>query len=444
MIWTVDDDGPADFHTIHEAVNASNSGDTIFVWNGTYNENIVIDKPLTLVGENPLNTIIDGNKTGVVVYLNSGNVSVSGFTIRDGGSSGLYIWNGHDCHIHNLIIMNNSDEGIACVNSHNCFFDSLTTTHNKNGIYFGGTYDSEIINTTISNNNVGVYLTMSGRSLIVNNVIQENGIGVYLEGDHTFYHNSFVNNSLQVNGAFPAEWDDDYPSGGNYWSDHIWTDMFNGPHQNWTGSDGIADAPYVVDYWWDMNTGEWIPINDLYPITKPYGGSHDVGVINVTTSKTLVGQGFSLSINVIVVNYGVTDEAFNVTIYANETMIQTNTFNLTYRNSTIIVATWNTTSFAKSNYLLRTIVEIVPQEIDLSDNVFTGNLIKITMIGDLTGTNGQPDSKCDLRDIGLVARKFGRQYPEPEYNPNCDIIYDLKIDMRDVSEVAHRFGETDP
>ena len=189
MIWTVDDDGPADFHTIQEAVNASSSGDTVFVWNGTYNENIVIDKPLSLVGENPLNTIVDGNKTGVVICLNSGNVNVSGFTIKDGGSSGLYIWDGHDCNVHNVIIMNNSDEGIACVNSYNCIFENLTTSHNTHGIYFGGTYDSKITNVTISDNNVGIYLTMSGRSLIVNNVIQENDVGVYLKGEHTFYHN---------------------------------------------------------------------------------------------------------------------------------------------------------------------------------------------------------------------------------------------------------------
>jgi len=34
--WIVDDDGPADFHTIQEAINAANPGDTIFVKAGIY------------------------------------------------------------------------------------------------------------------------------------------------------------------------------------------------------------------------------------------------------------------------------------------------------------------------------------------------------------------------------------------------------------------------
>ena len=32
----------------------------------------------------------------------------------------------------------------------------------------------------------------------------------------------------------------------------------------------------------------------------------------------------------------------------------------------------------------------------------------------------------------------------PNYNPNCDIIYDRKIDMKDVAIVAIHFGEIDP
>lgn len=42
-------------------------------------------------------------------------------------------------------------------------------------------------------------------------------------------------------------WDDDYPSGGNYWSDYTGVNNFSGPYQNETGSDGIGDAPYIID-----------------------------------------------------------------------------------------------------------------------------------------------------------------------------------------------------
>lgn len=41
-------------------------------------------------------------------------------------------------------------------------------------------------------------------------------------------------------------WDNDYPSGGNYWSDYKGFDYFSGPYLNETGSDGIGDMPHVI------------------------------------------------------------------------------------------------------------------------------------------------------------------------------------------------------
>ncbi|KKL86255.1 hypothetical protein LCGC14_1946560, partial [marine sediment metagenome] len=47
--WTVDDDGPSDFSTIQDAVNVAASGDTIFVYPGTYAEgSILIGEGITL------------------------------------------------------------------------------------------------------------------------------------------------------------------------------------------------------------------------------------------------------------------------------------------------------------------------------------------------------------------------------------------------------------
>ncbi|NIN53171.1 MAG: hypothetical protein GTO23_08460 [Nitrososphaeria archaeon] len=66
------------------------------------------------------------------------------------------------------------------------------------------------------------------------------------------------------------------------------------------------------------------------------------------------------------------------------------------------------------------------------------------MVGDITGPDGWPDGKCDMRDIGSVARLFGVIYPDPRYKANCDVVYDLKIDMKDIGNVARHFGEIDP
>jgi len=92
--WSVDDDGPADFHTIQEAIDAANPEDTIYVYNGTYHEHVIVNKRVSLTGENKDTTIIDGSGTGTVIHVKyANNVEVSGFTIRNGGSGWYDPWN---------------------------------------------------------------------------------------------------------------------------------------------------------------------------------------------------------------------------------------------------------------------------------------------------------------------------------------------------------------
>ena len=77
---------PDDYPSIQEAINQANEGDTIFVRNGTYYENVVVNKTVSLVGESVSNTVIDGNGIGDVVQIVEDNVSLSKFTIRNSGS----------------------------------------------------------------------------------------------------------------------------------------------------------------------------------------------------------------------------------------------------------------------------------------------------------------------------------------------------------------------
>jgi len=72
----VDDDNYADYNTISEAANNSGSGDTIYVYNGTYQENVFVDKSVSLIGENKNATFI----LGMVVFYDTINVEISGFT----------------------------------------------------------------------------------------------------------------------------------------------------------------------------------------------------------------------------------------------------------------------------------------------------------------------------------------------------------------------------
>jgi hypothetical protein len=44
--------GPGNYTSIQSAINDATSGDTVFVYSGTYYENIVIDVSINLIGEN--------------------------------------------------------------------------------------------------------------------------------------------------------------------------------------------------------------------------------------------------------------------------------------------------------------------------------------------------------------------------------------------------------
>lgn len=172
---------------------------------------------------------------------------------------------------------------------------------------------------------------------------------------------------------------------------------------------------------------------------------NDVALVNVTPSKTVVGQGYSLSINVTAANQGNYAETFNITIYANTTVIETQTVNnLLSGASAVLTSAWNTTDFDKGNYTISAYAEPVFGETNVADNNLTGGWVIVSIVGDITGPTGWPDGKVDIRDISAVARLFGIARPDPRYNPNYDINDDGKIDIKDISTVARRFGEHYP
>jgi len=175
-------------------------------------------------------------------------------------------------------------------------------------------------------------------------------------------------------------------------------------------------------------------------VVYAFGGVHDVAVTNVASSKTVVCQGFSATVNVIVANQGDFTETFNVTAYANTTAIQTETLSLTSEDATTLTFTWNiATGFVKSNYTLSATAWPVPGETNTTNNNFTGGWIKVTIVGDVNG-----DGKVNLIDVFSVALAFGSYPGHPMWNPNYDINNDYKINIIDYLKTALNYGKVDP
>jgi outer membrane protein assembly factor BamB len=168
--------------------------------------------------------------------------------------------------------------------------------------------------------------------------------------------------------------------------------------------------------------------------------THDVAVTNVTSSKTIVGQGFNANISVTVANQGGFAETFKVTMYANATSIASENITLSGGNLVTITFTWNTSGFAKGNYTISAYAWPVPgeKEIDKADNNCTDGWIVVTWQGDLTDKDhltppgGVSDGKVDENDLWYFCSAFIDYYKIHRLDANCDFNNDGKIDEDDL------------
>ena len=97
------------YDSIQDAINDSNNGDTIIVYNRTYYENLIINKSINLIGENKKNTIIDANFIGNTINISTLNVTIKNFTIKNADIHGIYLDNVENISIQNCIIKSNED-----------------------------------------------------------------------------------------------------------------------------------------------------------------------------------------------------------------------------------------------------------------------------------------------------------------------------------------------
>jgi len=156
--WTVNDDGGADFTGIQDAIDAASPGDTIYVFNGTYYENVVMDKSVLLIGENKVNTIIDGSGAGTVVAITVNNVTVRNFTIQNSGyfapyPRGVNLYGVNNTIVQDNIIINNS-YGILIQVSCNNTISNNVVANNSNGICLAYYDDGDNSGNTLRNNEI--------------------------------------------------------------------------------------------------------------------------------------------------------------------------------------------------------------------------------------------------------------------------------------------------
>ena len=209
------------FAKIGSAVSAAMANDTINVAAGTYKEDVIIGMPLSLVGGNPKNTIIDATGLANGIYVdgldNSGlrNVVVTGFTVENANFEGILITNASFVTVTNNTVTSN-DKSLD-VSTAACpglpAFQTAESEDCGEGIHLIAVDHSILANNSSQNNSGGILLTdetgETHDNLIIGNIVQNNPFdcGITL-ASHPPYsrttlgivHNTIANNTSMHNG----------------------------------------------------------------------------------------------------------------------------------------------------------------------------------------------------------------------------------------------------
>ena len=196
--------------------------------------------------------------------------TISGNNITGADGPGVQMLNSsYNTLTGNSIIAN--EVGVTLNDSSYNTISGNTVASNGEGIKLDGSSHNTLTGNDITNNTgtaflwpAGLWLNNSSYNTIsVNNMADNRDYVITLRNSHNnmIFHNNFVNTvwGVYVSTDSVNIWNDDYPSGGNYWSDYGGADEKSGPDQDQPGSDGIGDTSYIID----SNNRDW------YPLTNP-------------------------------------------------------------------------------------------------------------------------------------------------------------------------------
>jgi len=178
--------GFGNYSQIQAALDASTDGDTVFVWDDSspYFENIVIDKKISLIGENKESTIIDGRGLGDVVTINAEGVTVTGFTIQNSKkgwlNAGVILFSDKNTVSDNIIV--NAENGIYSYDLDNTLIEKNQISYCENcGISTPFSSNNTIRDNALQHcTNYGIFIYDSLYNSVTDNVINDAGVGIHL------------------------------------------------------------------------------------------------------------------------------------------------------------------------------------------------------------------------------------------------------------------------
>jgi parallel beta-helix repeat protein len=217
------------FYAIQAAIDAVNTtaGHTITVDPGTYNENVDVNKQLTIrsTSGNASDTVVNAaNSTDHVFYVTANYVNITGFTVENAtgsNSAGIYLLSADHCNLssnnatnnyygvylrysNNSMLANNTANWNSfysiylCYSSNNTLINN-TASHNTGtyGIYLASCSNNTLQNNDGEDNNIGIRLSDSSNNTLDNNTENSNEYGIWLSQSSN--NNTLINNTANSN-----------------------------------------------------------------------------------------------------------------------------------------------------------------------------------------------------------------------------------------------------
>lgn len=212
---------PDDYLTIQGAVDAASAGDTIIVRDGTYTENVDVNKDhLTIKSENgpDATTVRAANSGDPVFSVAADYVEINGFTVKGatgegpGAGAGVYLEDVRYCDVLNNIASSNVYGIMLHLSSNNNVQNNTATSNDNDGIILAGSRDNNIESNRAQSNGYGLWLDFSRSDTLKNNSMTDNYFDFGITGSEIDHYRHDIDMSNTLSGRPIYYWVDEETS----------------------------------------------------------------------------------------------------------------------------------------------------------------------------------------------------------------------------------------